>query len=181
MKLLICSDIHGDLEACERVISAFKSEGADKLIILGDILYHGPRNDLPEKYNPKGVISLINEYSEYIIATRGNCDSEVDQMVLNFPILADYTRIFVDDLMIFATHGHIYNTENIPPIAKGEILLHGHTHVQKIQSFGNKNLYINPGSISMPKEDNPKTYLIYEHHAFTIKTFDGEIVNSIKI
>ncbi len=178
MKLFICSDIHGDLECCERVISAFKAEGADKLIILGDILYHGPRNNLPKGYDPKGVIALLNQYKDSIIAVRGNCDGEVDQMVLGFPILADYTHIFIDGLTIFATHGHNFNTEKLPPLAKGEILLHGHTHVPVFYDFGNENTYINPGSVSLPKEENPKTYLVYENRIFTLKTLDGKAIKT---
>ncbi len=180
MKLLICSDIHGDLESCEKVLSAFKAEGAEKLVILGDILYHGPRNDLPKTYNPKAVIALLNQYRESIIAVRGNCDTEVDQMVLSFPILADYTHIFVDGLTVFATHGHNFNTEKMPPLRKGEILLHGHTHVPVFYDFGNENTYINPGSVALPKEENPRTYLVYENRIFTLKTIDGEIAKMRK-
>ena len=181
MKLLIASDIHGDFECAKKIIDAFFAEGADKLVLLGDILYHGPRNDLPEGYAPKKVISLLNENRERILAVRGNCDTEVDQMVLDFPILADYAYIAVDGISIFATHGHKYNTKDTPPLLPGEILLHGHTHVIASEPFGNKNLYLNPGSASIPKENNPKSYMVYEKRCFTVKDFDGNIVKETKI
>ena len=176
MKLLICSDIHGDLGSMEAVLSAFKKEGADRILILGDLLYHGPRNDLPKTYNPKAVIELLNANRNIIMSVRGNCDTEVDQMVLNFPILADYAYLCVDGLGIFATHGHHHNTATPPPLRKGEILLHGHTHVLCCVEFGDENFYINPGSAALPKENNPKTYMIYENRCFKIKDFDGNVV-----
>ena len=133
MKLLICSDIHGDLECMNEIIGAFKREKADKLVILGDLLYHGPRNDLPAGYAPKGVIAVLNSYKQDILTVKGNCDGEVDQMVLDFPILADYAFLVLDGLRIFMTHGHHHNTKTPPPLAKGDILLHGHTHVNKVE------------------------------------------------
>ena len=176
MKLLIISDIHGDFECAKAAIEIFKKEKCDKLVILGDILYHGPRNDLPPAYAPKSVINLLNGYKEQILAVRGNCDTEVDQMVLEFPIMADYAIMYVDGLTIFATHGHKFNRQTTPPLCDGDILLYGHTHVLKCEKFGNNNIYINPGSISIPKENNPKTYLIYEEKTFTVKDFDGNVI-----
>jgi putative phosphoesterase len=176
MKLLICSDIHGDLSAMQNVLAAYKAEGADKILILGDLLYHGPRNDLPCGYNPKGVIELLNANRDIIMTVRGNCDTEVDQMVLSFPIMADYIYLSMDGLSVFATHGHHFNTETPPPLREGEILLHGHTHVLKSVEFGNKNFYLNPGSAALPKEGNPKTYMIYENRTFTVKDFTGNTV-----
>ncbi len=181
MKLLIASDIHGDLESAELVIKALRDENCEKLLLLGDLLYHGPRNDLPKTYNPKAVISLLNENKDKILAVRGNCDTEVDQMVLDFPILADYAYLSLDGLSIFATHGHRHNTATQPPLRQGEILLHGHTHVLTAQEFGNGNLYLNPGSAALPKEGNPRTYMIYENRTFTIKTFDSKTVSVTKL
>ena len=129
MKLLIASDIHGDLKSLEQVLAAFKNEDCDRLLFLGDLLYHGPRNDLPETYAPKKVIELLNANKEYIMTVKGNCDGEVDQMVLDFPILADYILLSLDGLTVFATHGHHHNTATPPPLLKGDILLHGHTHL----------------------------------------------------
>ena len=176
MKLLIASDIHGDLESMELVLEAFKNEGADKLLLLGDLLYHGPRNDLPKTYAPKAVIKLLNENKNDILAVRGNCDTEVDQMVLDFPILADYCYLSLDGLTVFATHGHHHNTTTPPSLREGEILLHGHTHVLKCEEFGNGNYYLNPGSVALPKENNPRTYMVYENRTFTVKDFDGHTV-----
>jgi len=176
MKLLIASDIHGDLDSIEKVLSAFKNEKCDKILLLGDLLYHGPRNDLPKTYAPKAVIELLNAHKDSILCVRGNCDTEVDQMVLDFPILAYYSYICLDGLQIFATHGHHHNTQNPPSLRKGEILLHGHTHVLKCEEFGNENFYINPGSAALPKENNPRTYMVYESRTFIIKDFDGNII-----
>lgn len=176
MKLLICSDIHGDFNCAKKVIETFEKEEADKILILGDILYHGPRNDLPSGYNPKKVIELLNGYRDSILAVRGNCDTEVDQMVLNFPILADYAYLELDGLSVLATHGHRFNTETPPPLRRGEILLHGHTHVPVCTAFGNENVYINPGSVSLPKENFPKSYAIFENKCFTVKDFNSKII-----
>jgi putative phosphoesterase len=181
MRILICSDIHGDLDSMERVLSAYEKEKAERILILGDLLYHGPRNDLPATYSPKAVIELLNANRDVIMAVRGNCDTEVDQMVLNFPILADYMYLSIDGLSIFATHGHHHNTATPPPLRKGEILLHGHTHVLKAEEFGNENLYINPGSAALPKENNPRTYMIYENRCFVIKDFDGNVILEKKL
>ena len=177
MKLLICSDIHGDLDSMQKIIKAYKDENADKILILGDLLYHGPRNDLPKTYAPKEVIKILNENKDIILSVRGNCDTEVDQMVLDFPILADYALLSLDGLTVFATHGHHHNTATPPPLKSRDILLHGHTHVLACEEFGNGCFYINPGSAALPKEGNPRSYIIYENRTFTTKTFDGEIVH----
>ena len=178
MKLIIASDIHGDLTAAEQVISFYKKEKCDKILLLGDLLYFGPRNCLTEHYNPQGVIKLLNENKSSILAVRGNCDAEVDQMVLEFPIMADYCYLSLDGLTVFATHGHHHNTATPPPLRKGEILLHGHTHVLRCEEFGDENFYLNPGSTTYPKENNPKTYMIYENRCFTVKDFDGNVMFS---
>lgn len=181
MKLIICSDIHGDLAGARYAIDAFRFEGADKLIILGDLLYHGPRNNLPEGYNPKAVITLLNEYRDSIIAVRGNCDAEVDQMVLDFPITSEFAELFCDGLDLILNHGHKIDIKNPPPINRGAVLLTGHTHVPKIEAFGRDNFNINPGSISLPKNNFPRTYALYENKKFIIKSVDGEIVYSIDL
>ena len=176
MKLLIVSDIHGDIDSARRILEIYDSKRCDKMLILGDILYFGPRNKLTDSYDPQGVIKLLNERRDIILAVRGNCDAEVDQMVLDFPIMADYCYLSLDGLNIFATHGHIHNTSNPPPLRAGEILLHGHTHVLKCEEFGNNNFYLNPGSPTYPKESNPKTYMLYENRCFTVRSFDGEVI-----
>ena len=176
MKLMIASDIHGSYFYCKKMLEAFGSERADRLLILGDILYHGPRNDLPEEYAPKKVIPALNEIKEKLLCVRGNCDTEVDQMVLNFPILADYAYLCLDGLNVFATHGHHHNTQTPPALSEGDILLHGHTHVLCCIEFGNENYYLNPGSIALPKENNPRTYMVYENRCFTVKDLSGNVV-----
>lgn len=181
MKLFICSDIHGDLDSMENALRLAKEENADKMLILGDLLYHGPRNDLPKTYAPKKVIELLNANKNLILSVRGNCDTEVDQMVLEFPILADYALLELDGLSVFATHGHHHNTQTPPPMKSGDILLHGHTHVLKIESFGDGNVYINPGSIALPKENNPRTYAIYESRTFTIKDLAKNEIEKITL
>ena len=173
-RILIASDIHGDANTAERLVEIYEASGAEKLLLLGDILYHGPRNDLPAGYAPKKVIELLNPLKNEILAVRGNCDTEVDQMVLSFPILADYAYLSLDGLRIFATHGHKFNTDSLPPLAKGDILLHGHTHVPVAIEFGEDNLYINPGSLSIPKESSPKSYILYENGVFSFRTLEGD-------
>ena len=173
-KILIASDIHGDAQTAQRLVEIYKESGAEKLVLLGDVLYHGPRNDLPAGYAPKRVIELLNPLKNEILCVRGNCDTEVDQMVLDFPILADYAYLSFDGLRIFATHGHNFNTQKLPPLAKGDILLHGHTHVPVVQEFGDGNFYINPGSLSIPKESSPKSYILYEDRKFSFMSLDGE-------
>lgn len=168
MKLMFASDIHGAADCCEKMLKRFDEERAEKLFLLGDILYHGPRNDLPADYAPKRVIAMLNERKNQLLCVRGNCDTEVDQMVLDFPIMAEYALLYLDGRTVFLTHGHKFNTDNPPSLNDGDILLHGHTHVQTIDESRNYT-YINPGSVSLPKNGMPKSYLIYEDGIFTIK------------
>lgn len=172
MKWLIASDIHGSAYYCRKLLEAYKKEKADRILLLGDVLYHGPRNDLPKEYNPKAVIAMLNEIKQDILCVRGNCDTEVDQMVLEFPILADYAVLTVGDKLIYATHGHVYNNGKLPPLHKGDILLHGHTHVPKCDEF-ETHVYINPGSVSIPKENSEHSYMILEGNEFKWKNLDG--------
>ena len=167
MKLLIASDIHGAAGYCRDLLAAWDREGADRLLLLGDLLYHGPRNDLPPDYAPKEVIALLNARKNQIFCVRGNCDTEVDQMVLEFPVLADYAVLPVGQRLIYATHGHIYHVKNLPPLAPGDVLLHGHTHVPAWTEFGQGNLYLNPGSVSIPKENSPHSCMVLEGGQFT--------------
>lgn len=180
MKYLIASDIHGSAYYCDKVIESFEREKADKLLLLGDILYHGPRNDLPEEYAPKKVISLLNPLKDKILCVRGNCDTEVDQMVLEFPILAEYCLISYNNTMIFVTHGHKFNTTSLPPLSKGDILLHGHTHIPKCEKCGDI-MYLNPGSASIPKENSHHGYMTFEDGVFMWKDFDGKEINKFSI
>ena len=189
MKLMIASDIHGSAFYCEQMIEAYKREGADKLLLLGDILYHGPRNDLPEGYAPKEVIAMLNPMKKELLCVRGNCDTEVDQMVLEFPILADYCYLNLSgdpegknsDVTIFATHGHVYNPHKLPMLKDGDILLNGHTHIPAWEPFGRENLYLNPGSVSIPKNDTAHGYMTLENGVFTWKTLSGEPYHTLAL
>ena len=176
MKWMIASDIHGSAYYCRKLLEAYQKEGAERLLLLGDILYHGPRNDLPKEYAPKEVIAMLNDRKDEILCVRGNCDTEVDQMVLKFPILADYAVIVTEKHTIYATHGHVYNENNLPPLKKGDILLHGHTHVPKCTQHENY-LYMNPGSVSIPKEESHHGYMILEDDRFIWKDLEGNVIH----
>lgn len=176
MKWMIASDLHGSAYYCRKMLEAFEREGADRLFLLGDLLYHGPRNDLPREYAPKEVIPLLNGKKEKLLCVRGNCDAEVDQMVLEFPVLADYAVLPVGQRLIYATHGHIYHVKNLPPLAPGDVLLHGHTHVPAWTEFGQGNLYLNPGSVSIPKEDSPHSYMTLEENTMQWKELESSAV-----
>ncbi len=172
MKLFVASDIHGSAYYCKKMLEACDREQAERILLLGDILYHGPRNDLPREYAPKEVIRMLNERKDHIYSVRGNCEAEVDQMVLEFPVLADYCLIPVGKRVVYATHGHAYNEEKLPPMHPGDILLHGHTHVLKAERREGY-LLLNPGSVSIPKENNVPSYGILEESCFTVKDMAG--------
>ena len=176
MKWMIASDLHGSAYYCRKMLEAFEREGADRLFLLGDLLYHGPRNDLPREYAPKEVIPLLNGKKEKLLCVRGNCDAEVDQMVLEFPVLADYAVLPAGQRLIYATHGHIYHVKNLPPLAPGDVLLHGHTHVPAWTEFGQGNLYLNPGSVSIPKENSPHSYMTLEGNTMQWKELESSAV-----
>ncbi len=177
MKILIASDIHGSLKYCRKLVERYNEENCDKLILLGDVLYHGPRNDLPEEYNPKGVIALLNGMAQEILCVRGNCEAEVDDMVLEFNVLAEYALLFNNGRTFFLTHGHKFNPQNPPKLKKGDVLFNGHTHVSKIEAT-ETFLYVNPGSVSIPKEDTPRGYMILEDEKITHKNLEGEELES---
>lgn len=172
MKILFASDLHGSASATEQVLSRFETEGCDRLILLGDLLYHGPRNDLPDRYDTRAVTRQLNEFPVTPLCVRGNCDAEVDQMVLTFPILAPSLLLPLEDgRCAFITHGHLFNTECPPPHSPGDVLIHGHTHVHGVWPQGDYT-YINPGSAALPKEGQPKSYMVYEDGVFTIKALE---------
>lgn len=173
MKYLIASDIHGSATWCRRLLEAFEKEEAVRLILLGDILYHGPRNDLPDGYAPKEVIDFLNPLKDRILAVRGNCDTEVDQMVLSFPILADYAVLSERGRLIYLTHGHVYNENHLPPLCPGDVLLHGHTHVPACREHETYT-YLNPGSVAIPKEDSAHQYMILEDGEFLWKSLEPQ-------
>ena len=169
MKWFVASDIHGSAYYCRKMIEAYKNENADRMLLLGDLLYHGPRNDLPEEYAPKKVIEMLNSLKEDIMCVRGNCEAEVDQMVLEFPVMADYALLESGGKLIFATHGHLFNEQNLPPLHKDDILLCGHTHIPACVEYETYT-YINPGSVSLPKDNTEHSYIIIEEGQFTWKT-----------
>nr|WP_326127372.1 phosphodiesterase [uncultured Oscillibacter sp.] len=176
MKWMIASDLHGSARCCRAMLDAFRREGAERLVLLGDLLYHGPRNDFPEEYDTRAVTALLNGVKDRLLCVRGNCDSEVDQMVLEFPMLAEYAFLAPDGLTIFATHGHNYGPDNPPPLQPGDFLLCGHTHLPVRRDRGGYT-YLNPGSLSLPKEGTPHSYMTLEggvftwHDLFTGETF----------
>ena len=173
MKLMIASDIHGSALHCEAMLRAFDREAPALLLLLGDLLYHGPRNDLPDGYAPKAVAEMLNRYADRILCVRGNCEAEVDQMMLSFPVLSDSAVLFVEGRRFFASHGHIYKETNLPPLQEGDVFLSGHTHIPKAGA-ANGVVCLNPGSVSIPKNDTPHSYMIYEDGVFLWKTTQGE-------
>ena len=172
MKYMIASDIHGSERYCKDLLDAMQREQADKLLLLGDLLYHGPRNPLPEGYSPQAVAELLNAHKQQILCVRGNCDSEVDQMMLEFPIMAEYCLIPCGERMVFVTHGHKMNKANPPMLKAGDVLMNGHFHIPACEEVGNY-IYMNPGSVSIPKEDSAHSYMIMEDNVFTWKDLDG--------
>lgn len=174
MKLMIASDLHGSARCCEQLLTRMDAEQPQLLLLLGDLLYHGPRNALPDAYDTARVAALLNERRNTLLCVRGNCDTEVDQMVLSFPMLSDSCLLSIDGLTLFATHGHRYHRDHLPPLADGSILLHGHTHVPEHADCGTIHI-LNPGSVSIPKNGSPHSYMLYENGAFLWKTLDGDV------
>lgn len=176
MKYIIASDIHGSAFWCDKLLNAFEKEYADRLILLGDLLYHGPRNPFPQDYGCPAVCNALNAIKDKITAIRGNCDSEVDQMVLEFPMLADYALVGDNGKTLFLTHGHLYNAQTPPLLKKGDVLLNGHFHLPCHRVLENGAIYANCGSVSLPKDGSPHSYIVYENQALTWKNLEtGEI------
>lgn len=180
MKLLFASDLHGSAYYAEVLEKLIEQEAPDKTILLGDLLYHGARNDLPSDYDTRRVTAILNGLKNKVLAVRGNCDSEVDQMVLEFPIGADYMSLFLEGRMVFVTHGHLFNEENLPNFGKGDVLIHGHTHLRVAADRGDY-FFLNPGSMSLPKGDGVHSYMVYEDGVFTMKDVDGGILETLDI
>ena len=173
MRWMIASDIHGSALCCRKLMERFEQSRAERLLLLGDLLYHGPRNDLPAEYCPKEVIEQLNRRKDRIYAVRGNCEAEVDQMVLEFPVMADYCLIALPGRVLYATHGHVYNEEHLPPMRKGDVLLYGHTHIwtaRREKDF----FFLNPGSVSIPKNGNPCTYAMLEDSTFQVRHLETD-------
>ncbi len=182
MKYIIASDIHGSAYWCEQLLSAFENEGAEKLVLLGDLLYHGPRNDFPDDYSPKRVFAALNAVKDKILCVRGNCDSEVDQMVLEFPILADYAVADMQGHTLFFTHGHLYNAEVPPLLKKGDVLFNGHFHTPAAVEMESGAYYANCGSVALPKPDAPHSYILVEDGTLYFKDLEtGGIFDCITL
>lgn len=181
MKLFFASDLHGCLPATEQVIAEYEKSGATTLVLLGDILNHGPRNPVPEGYNPPAVSELLNQYAEQIIAVRGNCDSEVDQMLLTFPMMMDYAWLLLESgQRLFLTHGHLYNSGKRPPLRQGDVIAHGHTHIP-VAEFDDEQFIFNPGSVTFPRNGHAPSYGLLEGNQLKVVTFSGEVLASTVI
>lgn len=180
MKLLFASDLHGSAHWARKLEALCARENPERVILLGDLLYHGPRNDLPEGYAPKEVIPILNGMKSKLLAVRGNCDAEVDQMVLEFPMMADYAALFLEGRMVFVTHGHVHNEEHLPLLGEGDVLIHGHTHVRVAANRG-RYFFLNPGSLALPKGDGVHSYMTYEDGVFTTKDAHGTVLETLSI
>jgi len=178
VKLIIASDLHGSILYCRQLLEACDREQPDRILLLGDILYHGPRNDLPDQYAPKEVAAALNARKNEILCIRGNCEAEVDQMVLEFPVMADYAMLFADGYRLYATHGHVNGPDHLPPLLPGDILLYGHTHVPAWEKRG-EILCLNPGSVSIPKQDTPRGYILFSGGVFRWKKLDGTVYHEL--
>ena len=170
MNIMIASDIHGSAKYCKMMLKAFKAEKPDKILLLGDLLYHGPRNALPGEYDTKAVAEMLNGLKGSVMCVRGNCDAEVDLVMLEFPIMAEYCLLSVGKRTIFATHGHIYSKENFP---EADILLHGHTHIPAWEELGGGRLYVNPGSVSIPKAGSKHSYMMLNNDGMVWKDVES--------
>lgn len=181
MKLFFMSDIHGSKFYLDEALKCVEKEKPQYIIILGDELYHGPRNDLPKEYNPKEVAKTLNKLKDKVVAVRGNCDGEVDQMLIEYPIMSDYNIILYNNKRLFLTHGHVFNKDNMPYLSEGDVFIYGHTHIPVIEKNDKGITFINSGSISIPKGGSSNSYGILENDIFTIKTLNGEEVLKAKI
>lgn len=177
MKYLVISDIHGSLYYMKKALDVFNNDNCDKLIILGDLYYHGPRNNLPELYNPMEVSKLLNNIKDKIICVKGNCDAFVDEMISEFKF-NELEKITINNKNIIFTHGHIYNIDN--PIDDCDVLIYGHFHTGFINIKDNK-IFINSGSISLPKNNTPNSYLIIEDNNIYLKDFNNQTIDKIKL
>lgn len=180
MNFLLVSDIHGCLPALERVLDFYERGSYDMLFILGDILNYGPRNRIPEGIDPKGIVERLNAMKDQIVAVRGNCDAEVDQMLLQFPIMADYALVVEGGRRFFFTHGHVYNEDNAP-VMKNDVFVYGHTHLWKLEPTDDNRIVCNLGSITFPKGGNVPTFATYEDGVMAVRTMDGDVLKEVKL
>ncbi|MBQ4329150.1 MAG: phosphodiesterase [Lentisphaeria bacterium] len=174
MKIMFISDIHGMHQTLKQALDHADRLSVDQIVILGDILYHGPRNGVPSVYDPAAVADMLNERKDQILAVRGNCDAEVDQMMLKFPIMADYSELICGNNRFFLTHGHLWNENHLPDLPAGTILAHGHTHIPELKiRFQEKIWIFNPGSISLPKNGNIRTFGLFHDGKLTVNDLES--------
>jgi putative phosphoesterase len=162
MRILFLSDIHGVPSTLEQALTAAEPLGYDRIVLLGDLLYHGPRNGVPNFYDPVKVVEMLNSMKEKIVAVRGNCDAEVDQMMFEFPMMSDYAILETEKEKFFLTHGHLWNECKLPPLGMGTILAHGHTHVPELKKLECGLTIFNPGSVSLPKGGSSRSFGFYD-------------------
>lgn len=172
MKIVFFSDIHGVPSTLEKLLAHADRMQADRLVILGDLLYHGPRNGVPDFYDPKKVAEMLNERKKQILTVQGNCDCEVDQMMLEFPVLSSYAELSADGRRFFLTHGHVYNAGNLPPVPDNTVIVHGHTHIPQITHLEDGIVIFNPGSISLPKNNHPQTFGVCEDGVLSVRLLE---------
>ncbi|MBO7337132.1 MAG: phosphodiesterase [Paludibacteraceae bacterium] len=180
MKYLIVSDIHGSLPRLNTVLDIFRQEKCDMLLLLGDVLNYGPRNSIPEGIDPKGIADALNQMADKIVAVRGNCDSEVDQMLLSFPIMADYTIVVERGKRIFLTHGHKHTAESFPS-SSFDVFISGHTHLWLLDSTADGKVVCNTGSITFPKGGNVPTFAILDNGVLSIRNLDNKILKQVEV
>lgn len=179
MTFVVASDLHGSALWTRRLLDVCEAEKASQLVLLGDLLYHGPRNPLPDGYDPPAVTNMLNDAADRIIAIQGNCDAEVDSMVLRFP-LARMATVMVDGHRFLCTHGHEFHDGNLPPMAGGDVLLFGHTHLYLAEERDGIFL-VNPGSVSLAKQDRPNTFMVYRDDTCVIKDFSGTVMAKLSL
>lgn len=184
MKILFLSDIHGSLSTLQTILDFYESQGYELLVLLGDILNYGPRNGLCPGLDPQGVADRLNAHLDHIVAVRGNCDSEVDQMLLHFPIQSTYSLLVDEGKRFFITHGHIYNEKKMPEGPACDVFVYGHTHLQKLEAAvpeEHKPVILNTGSPTFPKGGNPPTFATYADGELAVRTLDGQVLHSLKL
>lgn len=178
MKVLVISDIHGSYYYAEKIKEIVEKENPEKIVLLGDLYYHGPRNELTERYEPMKVAEVLNSLKDKLLVVRGNCDAEVDEMISEFKF-EEYILTEINNKKIYFTHGHKYNIENIP-YEDFEIMIYGHIHqgfIEKKEQF----VFANPGSISLPKAGTKHSYLILDENKIILKNIDGEIIKTYEM
>ena len=172
---MFASELHGSAHYCRLLLERLVEEQAVRLVFLGDLLYHGPRNDFPAEYDTRAVTKLLNGVKDRLLCVRGNCDSEVDQMVLEFPMLADYAVLPVGSRLLYLTHGHDYGPDKLPPMSRGDLLMSGHIHIPVCRELDGVTL-LNPGSVSLPKDGTPHSYMTLSDGVFRWKNVEtGEV------